>query len=214
MISWSETEPKYKLLIIVLACVINAGAIWWVLIRPIEQGNRTDREALQGKRAEVAQLRPFQARIVQLTRDVEALRQQIELQRKIVPEEKQVDGFIRSVQTEARSAGIEIRRFSVLPVVAREFYSEAPVELELDGSYFGVMHFYERLARMDRLVNVSGLQMASVKNPAQAKTKRVYQYAPSETVVATCIATAFFNPPQAAAPPPVVPKFPLVKKQP
>lgn len=179
MFSWSEVEAKYKLLFIVVACLLGAGAAWYVLIRPIGQANRNDRQALLGKHAEIAQLRPYQTRIAQLTRDVEALRQQIELHRKIVPEEKQVDGFIRGVQAEARSAGIEIRRFSVLPIVAREFYSEAPVELELDGSYFGVVRFYERLAKMDRLVNVSGLQMASVKNPSQAKTKKTYQYAPT-----------------------------------
>jgi type IV pilus assembly protein PilO len=213
MFSWSETEPKYKLLIIVAACFINAGVVWYLLIHPIGQANQNDRQTLASKRAEIAQLRPYQSRVTQLSRDVEALRQQIELQRKIVPEEKQVDGFIRSVQAEAHAAGIEVRRFSVLPVVAREFYSEAPVELELDGSYFGVVRFYERLTKMDRLVNISGLQMASVKNPSQAKTKKTYQYAPSETVVATCVATAFFNPPQPLAPPPAPPRFPLLKKK-
>ncbi len=150
--------------------------------------------------------------MMQLSREVETMQQQIEAFRKVVPEERQVDGFIRGVQAEAVAAGIEVRRFSTLPVVAREFYSEAPVELELDGSYFGVVHFYERLAKMDRLVNVSGLRMASVKHPAPAKAKKTYQYAPKETVVATCVATAFFNPPQPPPPPPAPPKFPLVKK--
>ena len=202
MVSWSEIEPKYKLLAVVGALVIGGGTVWFTLIRPIDQMNQADRLALAGKRAEIAQLRPYQQRILQLTREVDSLQQQLELQRKIVPEEKQVDSFIRGVQTEARSAGIEIRRYTVLPVVTREFYSEAPVELELDGPYFGVVQFYERVAKMERLVNVSGLQMATIKTPAQAKAKKVYQYAPKETVAATCVATVFFNPPQPVAPAP------------
>ena len=202
MVSWSEIEPKYKFLIVVLVLLIGGGAAWFTLIRPLEQINGTDRLALAGKRAEIAQLRPFQARILQLTRELESLRQQIEAHSKIVPEDKQVDSFIRGVQTEARTSGIEVRRYTVMPVVTREFYSEAPVELELDGPYFGVVQFYERVAKMDRLVNVSGLHMATIKTPAQAKAKKTYQYAPKETVVATCTATVFFNPPQPPAPPP------------
>jgi type IV pilus assembly protein PilO len=202
MVNWSELESKYKLLIVALACLIAGGAVWYLLIRPLEQANQLDRQALQSKRAEIAQLRPYQARIVQLTREIESLQQQVESHRKIVPEERQIDSFIRSVQQEAHSSGIEIRRYTVMPVVAREFYSESPVELELDGPFFGVLQFYERLAGMERLVNVSGLQMSNVRNPSGAKAKKIYQYAPKETVVATCIATAFFNPPAPPAPPP------------
>jgi type IV pilus assembly protein PilO len=213
MVSWSEAEPKYKLLIITVAGLVVAGAIWFVLIRPTERANRSDSLALAGKRAEIAQLLPFQARMNQLNRDIENYRQQVEQQRQIVPEDKQVDSFIRNVQSEARASGIEIRRFTALPIVTREFYSEVPFELELDGPYFGVVHFYERMARMDRLVNVSGLQMSNVKTPAGAKAKKVYQYAPSETVVATCTASAFFLPPPAANVPASTGKPPLPVKK-
>ncbi len=213
MVSWSEIEPKYKFLVVVLVLLVGGGAAWFTLIRPLEQMNGTDRVALAGKRAEIAQLRPFQARILQLTRELESLRQQVEAHSKIVPEDKQVDSFIRGMQTEARTSGIEVRRYTVMPVVTREFYSEAPVELELDGPYFGVVQFYERVAKMERLINVSGLHMATIRTPAQAKAKKVYQYAPKETVVATCTATVFFNPPQPPAPPPGQKPGPGVKPQ-
>jgi len=36
--------------------------------------------------------------------------------------------------------------------------------------------------------------MANVKNPAQAKAKKEFKYAPGESVVATCTASAFFQP--------------------
>lgn len=205
MVSWSETEPKYKLLIIVVGCLAIAGAVWFTLIRPLEQSNRNDKLALTGKRAEIAQLLPFQARMGQLNAEIEQYRKQLEEQKQIVPEEKNVDGFIRTVQSEARASGIELRRFTAMPIVTKEFYSEAPFELELDGSYFGVLRFYERIAKMDRLVNVSGLQMSNVKTPAGAKAKKTYQYAPSETVVATCTASAFFVPPPAPPAPAVRP---------
>jgi hypothetical protein len=35
--------------------------------------------------------------------------------------------------------------------------------------------------------------MASVKKPGDAKVRKTYQYAPSESVVVNCVATTFFS---------------------
>jgi hypothetical protein len=42
-------------------------------------------------------------------------------------------------------------------------------------------------------VNISGLMLSNTKNPSGAKAKHTYQYAPNESVVATCTATTFFS---------------------
>ena len=210
MASWSEIEPRYKIVILSLACVLIAAGIWYAVVRPMEQINRDDLAALKGKKAEIAQLMPFQARITQLNKEIETYRQQIEQQKQIVPEDKQVDGFIRMIQAQAHSSGIELRRFTAMPVVTRDFYSELPFEIEIDGPYFGVVRFFEQIGKMERLVSVSGMTMANIKNPSQAKAKKSYKYAPGESVVATCTASAFFSP-KVQPPPPPPAKGPLVK---
>jgi hypothetical protein len=40
---------------------------------------------------------------------------------------------------------------------------------------------------------VSKLLVASTRKPTEAKAKKTYQYAPNESVVATCVATTFFS---------------------
>jgi len=212
MASWSEIDPKLKYGILSLVCVLIAAGVWYAMVRPTEQLNVDDLAALKGKKIEITQLMPFQAKIAQLNKDIESYRQQIEQQKEIVPEDKQVEGFIRQIQVQARSSGIEIRRFTAMPIVTREFYSEVPFELELDGSYFGVVRFFEQIGKMDRLVSVSGLNMANVKTPSQAKVKKTYKYAPGETVVATCTASAFFSPKAPPPPPPQAPKVLAPKK--
>lgn len=202
MDSWNELDIKIKFAIVSGLFVLIAVGVWYGFIRPMQQVNNADDLVLQRKKAEVAQLLPYQSRLAQLNRETESLQQQIEAQQQVVPEDKQVEGFIRAIQAEAHTSGIEIRRFTSMPVVTREFYTELPFEMEIDGAYFGVMGFFDRVAKMDRIVNVSGLQMANVKNPGQAKVKKTYNYAPRESVVATFVATTFFspkNPPPAAA---------------
>jgi type IV pilus assembly protein PilO len=128
-----------------------------------------------------------------MERQLANLKQQLEIERRIVPDEKEVDGFIKMLDAEALKAGIEIRRYTAQPVSTREFYTEVPFEIELDGPYYSVLNFFDRVGKLERIVNMSGLLVATTKKPSDAKAKHTYQYAPNESIVATCEATTFFS---------------------
>jgi Tfp pilus assembly protein PilO len=65
--------------------------------------------------------------------------------------------------------------------------------MELDGPYYGVLDFFDRVSKLERIVNVSNLLVANTKRGSDAKTKHTYQYAANESIVATCMATTFFS---------------------
>ena len=148
---------------------------------------------LQAKLKENAELEAYRPKLAEIERQVASLKQQLEIERKIVPDEKEVDGFITMMDGEAAKAGIEIRRYTAKPVASKEFYSEVPFEMELDGPYYGVLDFFDRVRKLERIVNVSNLLVANTKRGSDAKTKHTYQYAPNESIVATCMATTFFS---------------------
>jgi hypothetical protein len=56
-----------------------------------------------------------------------------------------------------------------------------------------MLNFFDRVGKLERIVNVSGLVVATTKNPANAKVKHQYQYAPNESVVASFTATTFYS---------------------
>jgi hypothetical protein len=64
-----------------------------------------------------------------------------------------------------------------------------------------MLHFFDQVAKLERIVNVSDLLVANTKKGSEAKAKHAYQYAPNESVVATCVATTFFSHDQPAAAP-------------
>ncbi len=103
-----------------------------------------------------------------------------------MPDEKEVDSFMRMLDAEAGKAGIEIRRYTAQPSAQKDFYTEVPFEMELDGPYYSMLNFFDRVGKLERIVNVSNLLVATIRKPTDAKTKNTYQYAPNESVVATC----------------------------
>ena len=82
-----------------------------------------------------------------------------------MPDEKEVDNFMRMVSGEARKSGVEIRRYTARPYASKEFYTEVPFEVEFDGPYYSMLGFFDRLGKLERIVNVSNLLVASTRFP-------------------------------------------------
>jgi len=193
MEKFNELSAIKQWLVLLGGAALLTGALYLTTFKSQEEANTVAKQALEAKNRENAELESYRPKLAEIERQLASLKQQLEIERRIVPDEKEVDGFIKMLDAEAIRSGIELRRYTAMPVSAKEFYSEVPFEIELDGPYYSVLGFFDRVGKLERIVNVSGLLMASTKKPADAKAKRTYRYAPSESVVATCTATTFFS---------------------
>ena len=181
--------------------VLVSAALFFTYFKTQRTANDTAQQALDAKLQENANLEPYRSKLAEMDRQVANLKQQLEIERHIVPDEKEVDGFMKMLDAEAMKAGVELRRYTARPTNAKEFYTEVPFEVELDGPYYSMLHFFDQVAKLERIVNVSDLLVANTKKGSEAKAKHSYQYAPNESVVATCVATTFFSHDQPAAAP-------------
>ena len=191
--NFSELSGLKQWATLMFVATVITVALHFTLFKSQRDANAQARAALELKLRENAELESYAPKLKDMDRQLANLKQQLEIERKIVPDEKEVDGFIKMLDAEAMKAGIEIRRYTARPVSTREFYTEVPFEVELDGSYYSVLNFFDRVGKLERIVNMSALLIANPKMGSVAKTKHTYQYAPNETIVATCEATTFFS---------------------
>jgi type IV pilus assembly protein PilO len=203
MANLSEMSGLKQWGVLVAGAALITGALYFTIFKSQREANATAQTNLDAKLRENAELEAYRPKLAEIERQLASLKQQLEIERKIVPDEKEVDGFMKMMDAEAMKAGIELRRYTAKPLAAKDFYTELPFEMELDGPYYSMLNFFDRVGKLERIVNVSGLLVSSTKKPSEAKTKHTYQYAPNESVVATCTATTFFShdmAPPAAAP--------------
>src|ERR1700730_11966334 len=178
-------------------------ALYFTMFKSQSDKNATAQKAVQEKVRENNELESYRPKLIDMERQLANLKQQLEIERRIVPDEKQVDTFIEIMDGGAQKAGVDLRRDFAKPVGAKGYYSEVPFDLELDGPYYSMLNFFDRVSKLERIVNISGLVVANTKNATDAKVKHTYQYAPNESVAASFIATTFFShdlEPQVAAP--------------
>src|SRR5207248_8521337 len=168
-----------------VALVLSA-ALYFTVFKSQRDANTAAQASLDAKLRENAELEAYRPKLAEIERQLAGLKQQLEIERKIVPDEKEVDGFMKMMDAEALKAGIELRRYTAKPTSSKDFYTELPFEMELDGPYFSMLNFFDHVGKLERIVNVSGLLVSNTKKPSEAKAKHTYQYAPAESVVATC----------------------------
>ncbi len=178
------------LAIVIAGLVIGAGL--YVPMSPLQ----TQRQELEKVKADIDKLQPevnalrnYEARHADLKNSIAAQQKQLDVLRTIVPEEKEVDDFIRMVHASAATSNVEIRRVTAKPVQAKEYHNELPFEIEFDGPYYAVWNFFAKLGRLARIINVADLSFSGIEGQKRPK----YPVRPGTTVLATATAVTFFT---------------------
>src|SRR5947208_12109461 len=157
MINFSEMSGLKQWGVVVAGSALLTGALYFTMFKSQREANEVAQQALENKMRENAELEAYRPKLAEIERQLASLKQQLEIERRIVPDEKEVDGFMRMLDAEALKAGIELRRYTAKPSAAKEFYTEVPFEMELDGPYYSMLSFFDRVGKLERIVNVSGL---------------------------------------------------------
>ena len=135
-------------------------------------------------RVEERRLPEFRSRVAELNARLAALRN-------VLPEQKDVGDLLRRIQTLATQSSLTIRGFKPQAVAQRQQHAEWPISLQLEGTYHDLGAFFDKVARMPRIINISGIQIKAhgANEPSPA------------TVDAQCTVTTFVL--SEAPPPPV-----------
>jgi len=137
----------------------------------------------------------------ELLNRIEQLSKQLETLRTIVPDDQAADQFVKLVWDSARSSSIFLRNFVAQPLAQREYHTEMPFTVRLDGVYYQMLEFFRQLSSQQRIISVVGLSLG----PPGGGGQGVFKILPHETVGASCTIVTYFNrpaPAPAKAPPP------------
>lgn len=90
------------------------------------------------------------------------LHQQWEVAQSLLPEENEMPNLLRKVTAAGQQSGVEFTMFRPQNPIPKQFYSDNPVEVRVEGGYHQTGVFLSRLANLNRIVNVSGLKISGM----------------------------------------------------
>jgi len=193
-------NPLRNMSVIMQALVAAAVAVVLVLLgvylplSPVARERDEVDKAVQQRTAlnqDVQRLEVYKQRYGELKQQMDGLSKQLDTLKTIVPEEKEVDEFIRLLQGAASASNVQLRRLTAQAIVPKEYHYEMPFEVQADGPYFNLLDFFGRLSRLSRIINVGDLQFDDPDKSRGAK----YPTRPGSTVSGIFTATTYFTKP-------------------
>ena len=187
--SFSDLPAIVQVVVLGGAALVLAGATFWYYVLPLSaQRDKLDKQVRDLHGQNVRNLAFEQERTEYLNR-IAQLEKQMETLRSIVPDDQATEQFMRMVSGTATAAGSNLRTFVAQPLVRRDFYTEMPFAVRLDGTFFSLLNFFDRLSREQRIVSVTGLSLGAPTGGGMG----TFTIHPSETVGANCVVTTYFH---------------------
>jgi len=176
--------PRWqKALLGAMGVAALVGAAYVFLISPIEARIATLTTESMSLQRELVESRRIVADLDRFRREIAELEQQIDVAKEKLPTEKDIPPLYRTLSDAAFQSGLGVALFQPREPRVSEYFTEIPIAVNVEGGYHQLGEFFERVAGLQRVVNVvewklSGLQKGEAVFVKGDLTLATYMYRP------------------------------------
>jgi len=158
-----EGKPWYFGLAVGLVIgLVLFGVGYWQLLKP----KRDEFDRLEAHLAELqTKIQEGRAARQQLPKFREEVRQlELELDKllRILPARRNTPDLMRRIRSLAEQGDFSLKRFNPGLLADKEFFSEWPIAVNVEGTYHNLALFFDRISRFSRIINIEDLQIAAL----------------------------------------------------
>jgi len=166
----SKLSKAQRILICILVLALMIGpSVYFLYIPKHKEIERLTGEystlsaELDGLKKIASQLSKYQAEI----KEVEA---QFAVARQALPESEEIPSLLTNISLAGQDSGLEFLLFKPEKEEPSGFYAEIPVSIKVIGKYHQLVAFYEKVARLSRIVNVKNISINVVNKKDDTET--------------------------------------------
>ena len=90
--------------------------------------------------------------------------------KKALPDKKEIPSLLTGISRVGKDAGLKILLFQPRAEIEKDFYAEIPVSIKVVGPYHNIAIFFDKGARLFRVVNITDIKMDSKKETINLDT--------------------------------------------
>ncbi len=159
----SKLKMVHRVLIFAGTIVLLVGLFIYLVYMP-KTGEITkiesEKDRLDGE-IRVARVRA--KNLKKLEADLITAQDDLKFALRLLPTTSEIPKLLKSITKLGNDSNLEFLLFSPEKQVSKEFYVEIPVSMEVRGSYHNVATFFDKVGKLDRIVNVVNVNMAPLK---------------------------------------------------
>ena len=160
----------YQLVLLVCIAALVYGSVWYFFTSVTREEVRVKNEevaALQAKNeaARVATQRINEFRALYASKAVE-----YEELKVLLPEQREITNVLQGLQDNARDSRMTVMRFSPRDDTQQDVIMAKPVEIEVDSNFNNLRAFYDKMAKLPRIVSISDFKINQLDKQTGEKT--------------------------------------------
>ncbi len=150
----------HKILIMVGLVVVLGGGYWYFFLSPQLENVIKLHKDIAKINADIDTFKSISLQLPALEKKVEAKKTEFLFAQTLLPKDAQaLESLLASFEMLAQEMGVGFMSFTPGKETVAELYASRTVSLRLRGSFHNLMRFFDKLSRLDRLVQLASLRL-------------------------------------------------------
>ena len=162
---------------------------YWRLLDPMREDYDRAVTQLAGLQNKIQEGRSAKNELPKFREEVRQLELELDKLLRILPARRNTPDLMRRIRSLAEQEDFTLKAFTPGVLSDKEFYSEWPIKVDLDGTYHNLALFFDKISRFSRIINVENLEVKAL--PPQVKNPRGPEVANPHTINAKFTAKTF-----------------------
>jgi type IV pilus assembly protein PilO len=142
-----------------------AGAVHYAWLKGLNEEIKTKRTELEGLQQEIQKGRAAERKLAQFREEIKRLEIDLAKLLQILPSKRNTEDLIKRIETLTRQGDFTLKKFTPGEFASKDFYSEWPIDIHLEGTYHNLALFFDRMSRFSRIINVEEMKIAALNDP-------------------------------------------------
>jgi len=159
----SKLRMTHRVLIFVGTVVLIVGLFIWLVYIPKADEIKTIKSDLDRLERNIRLVRVRAKNLKKLEANFAKFQADLKVAIKLLPTTSEIPSLLKNITKLGNDANLEFLLFSPEKQVSKEFYVEIPVRIEVLGSYHNVAMFFDKVGKLDRIVNVVDVDITPIQ---------------------------------------------------
>jgi Tfp pilus assembly protein PilO len=138
------------------------GLAYWQYFSPMKDQLAAGELQLADLQTKIQEGQAAQQQLPRFREEVQQLELELDKLLRILPARRNTPDLLRRIRSLAEQGDFTLKRFTPGQLSDKEFFSEWPIAVDVEGGYHNLALFFDRISRFSRIINIEDLNISAL----------------------------------------------------
>jgi len=156
-------DKKAKIGIVLAAVIVPVVLFYFLVYKPGADKITALNKQIVSARTDLNKARKAARDLPKYMAEIERTQKEFDQAAVVLPKTREIPDLLRNISDRGKEAGLDFLSFKPGAEIPQDFYAEIPVDIAIRGPYHNMGFFLDQVSKLDRIVVVNNIKMASPK---------------------------------------------------